>query len=180
MTGHAAAAAETQAANEAQAVKLRAADAAQLAAVQLASQPPHSVVAASGGSVTTSREPVAHWPESTDSQHVSTHARATVSRTRHPKATSARIAKPAAAAQFAKVSMANRIPAMANWIVARPCFTFAEAAAASAPSPCSPTVMAYTLPDPRLTSALAELGYLLTAGGKNGYTVTAIKAPAKT
>jgi hypothetical protein len=26
---------------------------------------------------------------------------------------------------------------------------------------------------------MAPLGYLVTAGGKNGYTVTAIKAPAK-
>jgi hypothetical protein len=39
--------------------------------------------------------------------------------------------------------------------------------------------MAYTLPDARLASALAELGYLVTAGGKNGYTVTPIKAQAK-
>ena len=68
---------------------------------------------------------------------------------------------------------------MAKWIAARPSFTFAEAAAASAPSPCSPTVMAYTLPDARLGSALAQLGYFMTVGGKNGYTVTAIKAPAK-
>ena len=72
--------------------------------------------------------------------------------------------------------MAIRIPEMAKWIAARPSFTFAEAAAASAPSPCSPTVMAYTLPDARLASALAELGFLVTAGGKNGYTVTAIMA----
>jgi hypothetical protein len=36
--------------------------------------------------------------------------------------------------------------------------------------------MAYTLPDPRLAPALAELGYVMTAGGKNGYTVTAIGA----
>jgi hypothetical protein len=75
--------------------------------------------------------------------------------------------------------MTTRIPELANWIAAQPSFTFADAAAASAPSPCSPTVMAYTLPDPRLASALAELGYLMTAGGKNGYTVTAVKAPAK-
>ena len=67
---------------------------------------------------------------------------------------------------------------MARWIAARPSFTFAEAAAASAPSPCSPTVMAYTLPDARLGFALAELGYLMTAGGKNGYTVTAIPRAA--
>jgi hypothetical protein len=39
--------------------------------------------------------------------------------------------------------------------------------------------MAYTLPDPRLASALTELGYAVIAGGKNGYTVTAIKAPAE-
>jgi hypothetical protein len=74
--------------------------------------------------------------------------------------------------------MATRIPEMAKWIAARPSFTFAEAAAASAPSPCSLTVMATTLPDARLASALAELGYLVTAGGTNGYTVTAIMALA--
>jgi hypothetical protein len=34
--------------------------------------------------------------------------------------------------------------------------------------------MAYTLPDARLAAALAELGYVVTAGGKNGYTVTAL------
>ena len=88
----------------------------------------------------------------------------------------ANAAKPAA--KFAKVSMATRIPELAKWIAVHPSFTFADAAAASAPSPCSPTVMAYTLPDARLASALAELGYLTTAGGKNGYTVTAIRPPA--
>jgi hypothetical protein len=36
--------------------------------------------------------------------------------------------------------------------------------------------MAYTLPDARLASALTALGYVVTAGGKNGYTVTAIEA----
>jgi hypothetical protein len=39
--------------------------------------------------------------------------------------------------------------------------------------------MAYTLPDARLASGLAELGYRMTAGGKNGYTVTAITAAAR-
>lgn len=87
------------------------------------------------------------------------------------KTGASRTAKPA-------VSMAIRIAELAKWIASHQSFTFAEAAAASAPSPCSPTVMAYTLPDPRLAPALAELGYLMTAGGKNGYTVTAIKAPA--
>ena len=77
------------------------------------------------------------------------------------------------------MSVTTRIPELAKWIAAQPSFTFADAAAASAPSPCSLTVMAYTLPDARLASALAELGYLMTSGGKNGYTVTAIKAPAK-
>jgi len=74
--------------------------------------------------------------------------------------------------------MAIRIPELARWIAAQPSFTFAEAAAATAPSPCSPTVIAYTLADPRLASALADLGYLMVVGGKNGYTVTAIKAAA--
>src|SRR5580693_3405774 len=119
---------------------------------QLIDQPAHSVVAASGGSVTTSREPLGESAEVTNNQHGS-----------------AKVAKPAAASQFAKVSMSIRIPEMAKWIAARPSFTFAEAAAASAPSPCSLTVMANTLPDARLASALAELGYLVTAGGKNGY-----------
>jgi hypothetical protein len=71
--------------------------------------------------------------------------------------------------------MATRVRELAKWIAARPSFTFADAAGASAPSPCSLTVMAYTLPDARLASALAELGYVVKAGGKNGYTVTAIK-----
>jgi hypothetical protein len=39
--------------------------------------------------------------------------------------------------------------------------------------------MAYTLPDARLAAALAELGYVVTAGGKNGHTVTAIEASAQ-
>jgi hypothetical protein len=150
--------AQTQAANETSAAETRAADDAQLAAEQLASLPARSVVAASGGSVTTSREPQGQSAKPTDNQQA---------------------AKPAAEGKFAAVSLATRIQEMARWIAARPSFTFAEAAAASAPSPCSPTVMAYTLPDARLASALAELGYLMTAGGKNGYTVTVMKAPSK-
>jgi hypothetical protein len=146
---------------------------------QLVSRPAHSVVAACGGSVTTSREPLGDLAEATNNQHGSaTDARATVTATRRPRATAAKVARPPAATQFAKVSMAIRIPEMAKWIAARPSFTFAEAAAASAPSPCSLAVMATTLPDARLASALAELGYLVTAGGKNGYTVTAIMALA--
>jgi hypothetical protein len=39
--------------------------------------------------------------------------------------------------------------------------------------------MAYTLADPRLASALAPRGYLMTVGGKSGYTVGVIEAPAK-
>jgi hypothetical protein len=81
--------------------------------------------------------------------------------------------------KFAAVTRATRVRELAKWIAARPSFTFADAASASAPSPCSLTVMAYTLPDARLASALAELGYVVTAGGKNGYTVTATGAPAK-
>ncbi len=130
------------------------------------SQPAHSVVAASGGSVTLSREPLGEQATSADSHPDDS----------YPKAIPARAARPAAAPPFAKVSLATRIPAMAQWIAARPNFTFAEAAAASAPSPCSPSVMAYTLPDARLGSALAQLGYFMTVGGKNGYTVTAIEA----
>ena len=145
---------------------------------QLVSRPAHSVVAACGGSVTTSREPLGESAEATNNQHGSAmDAKATGTRGRRPGATAAKLARPAAAAQFAKVSTAIRIPEMAKWIAARPSFTFAEAAAANAPSPCSLTVMASTLPDARLASALAELGYRVTAGGKNGYTVTAIMAP---
>ncbi len=130
--------------------------AADLAAEQLASLPAPSVVAACGGSVTTSREPPGERTKADDAPGES-----------------------AATAPFVRVNMAIRIPELAKWIAARPSFTFAEAGAASAPSPCSPTVMAYTLPDTRLTSALADLGYEITAGGKNGYTVTAIKAPVQ-
>lgn len=133
--------------------------AAKAAAAQLGTPPARNTVAVSGGSATTGREPAGRWAAATDAEHA------------------AKAAKPAA--NFAKVSMAIRIPELAKWIAAHPSFTFAEAAAASAPSPCSPTVMAYTLPDARLASALAELGYLTTAGGKNGYTVTAIESPAK-
>jgi hypothetical protein len=132
---------------------------AEAAAAQIATPPAHNTVAASGGSATTSREPLGQWSAATDAEHA------------------ARAAKPAA--KFANVRMATRIPELAKWIAARPSFTFADAAAAIAPSPCSPTVMAHTLQDARLASALAQLGYLTTAGGKNGYTVTAIKAPAK-
>ena len=147
---------------------------------QLIDQPAHSVVAASGGSVTTSREPLGESAEVTNNQHGSAKdAKAAITRTCRPAAAAAKVARPAAASQFAKVSMSIRIPEMAKWIAARPSFTFAEAAAASAPSPCSLTVMANTLPDATLASALAELGYLVTAGGKNGYTVTPILAPAK-
>jgi hypothetical protein len=153
--------------------------AARAPAADLISQPAYSVVAACGGSVTTSREPLGESAEATNNQHGSAmDAKATITRSCRPEATAAKLARPATAAQFAKVSMAIRIPEMAKWIAARPSFTFAEAAAASAPSPCSLTVMANTLPDARLASALAELGYLVTAGGKNGYTVTAIMAPA--
>jgi hypothetical protein len=159
MTSHAAAAAAST----------RAADAGRLAPGQLPGQPAHSVVAASGGAVTTSREPLGEPAKSTDSYPDDS----------YPKAIPARVARPAAAPPFAKVSLATRIPAMAQWIAARPSFTFAEAAAASAPSPCSPSVMAYTLPDARLGSARAQLGYFMTVGGKNGYTVTAIEAHGK-
>jgi hypothetical protein len=125
------------------------------AAGQAAASSAHNTVAVSGGSATTGREPPGK---------------------RAGAAHAEQAAKPAA--KFAKVRTAVRIPELAKWIAAHQSFTFAEAAAASAPSPCSPTVMAYMLPDARLASALAELGYLTTAGGKNGYTVTAIKAPA--
>lgn len=116
---------------------------------QPAAPPAHYTVAVSGGSATTGREPPG-------------------------QRTNAKAARPAA--KFAKVRMAVRVPALARWIAARPSFTFAEAAAASAPSPCSPSVMAYTLLDARLAAALADLGYLTMAGGKNGYTVSALKA----
>lgn len=140
---------------------------ATVAAAQLAAPAAHTTVAASGGSPTTSREPSGEWAAVTGAGRAAKNGKPEASR--KPGATKA--AKPA-------VSMAIRIAELAKWIAAHQTFTFAEAAAASAPSPCSPTVMAYTLPDPRLAPALAELGYLLTAGGKNGYTVTAIKTPA--
>ncbi len=143
--------------------------AAQLAA-QLAAPPAHTTVAASGGSPTTSREPPGESAAATDAQHTAENNKPAVSR--KPAVSGA--AKPTA--HFAAVGLATRIPELANWIAARPSFTFAEAAAASAPSPCSLTVMAYTLPDARLASALTALGYVVTAGGKNGYTVTAIGA----
>jgi hypothetical protein len=146
---------------------------AKAAVAQLAALPAHTTVAASGGSLTTSREPPGQSAAATDAEHAAMSGKPAVSR----KAAAAKAARPPG--KFAAVSMATRIPELANWIAARPTFTFADAAAASAPSPCSLTVMAYTLPDARLTSALAELGYVMTAGGKNGYTVTAIKAPAK-
>jgi hypothetical protein len=138
--------------------------AAQAAAAQLAAPSVRNTVASSGGSATTSREPVSHWacasaPPSGRGQH-------------------AAVTAAGPAGPFSPVSRATRIPKLATWIAARSNFTFAEAAAASAPSPCSPTVMAYTLPDDRLASALAELGYLVTPGGKNGYTVTAMKDQA--
>jgi hypothetical protein len=123
---------------------------AKAAAAELVEPTGHTLVAASAGSQTTSREP-----------------RRTMAAARQP------------AARFASVSMTTRIAELAKWIAALPSFTFAEAAAASAPSPCSPSVMAYTLPDARLASALAELGYQVAAGGKNGYTVTAIEDPAR-
>jgi hypothetical protein len=144
---------------------------ARAAAAQPAPPPARSTVAASGGSPTTSREPPGQSAAATNAEHPATNDKPAVSR----KLAAAKAAKPKA--QFAAVSKATRIPELAKWIAARPSFTFADAAAASAPSPCSLTVMAYTLPDARLTSALAELGYVVTAGGKNGYTVTAIRAP---
>ena len=146
---------------------------ARAAAAQPAAPPARTTVAASGGSPTTSREPPGQLAAATDAEHAATNDKPAVSR----KLAAAKAAKPRA--KFAAVSIATRIPELAKWIAARPSFTFADAAAANAPSPCSLTVMAYTLPDARLTSALAELGYAVTAGGKNGYTVTAIKAPAK-
>jgi hypothetical protein len=142
------------------------------AAAQLAAPPAHTTVAASGGSPTTSREPPGQPGAATDAEHAAKNNKPAVAR----KPAGARAAKPAA--QFAAVGLATRIPELAKWIAARPSFTFAEAAAAGAPSPCSLTVMAYTLPDARLASALTALGYVVTAGGKNGYTVTAIEAPA--
>jgi hypothetical protein len=134
-----------------------------------AAPPAHTTVAASGGSPTTSREPPGKRATATGAGHAA----------KNDKPAGSRKPGTAKAAKFAAVSMATRIPELAKWIAAQPSFTFAEASAASAPSPCSPTVMAYTIPDARLASALAELGYLITAGGKNGYTVTPIKAPAK-
>jgi hypothetical protein len=138
-------------------------------AAAVAAPPAHTVVAASGGSKTTSREPPGQWAVITGAGHTAENGKPAVSR------------KPGAAraAKLPPVRMSIRIPELAKWIAAHTSFTFAEAAAASAPSPCSPTVMAYTLPDPRLAPALAELGYLMTAGGKNGYTVTAIRAAAE-
>jgi hypothetical protein len=183
MTSHAAAAARTPTADETRAADMRAVRAVRLAAGRLAGLPARSVVAASGGAVTTSREPQGEWAKSTDDQHPAAEAakvpKATSTAARKSKTRPAKVARPAAAARFAAVSMSTRVQEMAKWIATRPSFTFAEAAAASAPSPCSLTVMSYTLTNAGLASALAELGYLLTTGGKNGYTVTAIKAPAK-
>jgi hypothetical protein len=133
--------------------------AADAAAAQLAAPSARHTVAVSGGSATTGREPHGQWAAETNTRPA------------------AKAAGPAA--KFVKVRTMIRIPELAKWIAAHQSFTFAEAAAASAPSPCSPAVMAYTLSDARLASALADLGYLTTAGGKNGYTVTAITAPAK-
>jgi hypothetical protein len=148
----------------------RAADqTARAAGAQLAAPPAHTTVAASGGSPTTSREPPGQSAAATDAEHAATNGKRAVSL----KPATAKAARPPA--KFAAVSMATRVQELAKWIAARPSFTFADAAAASAPSPCSLTVMAYTLPDARLASALAELGYVVAAGGKNGYTVTAIK-----
>jgi hypothetical protein len=141
---------------------------------QLAAAPAHTTVAASGGSPTISREPPGELAAATDAEYAAKNDKVAVSR----KPAGARAAKPTA--QFAAVSLATRIPELAKWIAARPSFTFAEAAAASAPSPCSLAVMAYTLPDARLASALTTLGYLVTAGGKNGYTVTAIEHRSRT
>lgn len=147
-------------------------EAASGAAAQLAASPAHTTVAASGGSPTTSREPPGRWGAATGAEHPAMKGQRAVSR----KPAAAKGASPPA--KFAAVNMATRIAELAKWIAARPAFTFADAAAASAPSPCSATVMAYTLPDARLTSALAELGCMVTAGGKNGYTVTEIKPTA--
>jgi hypothetical protein len=133
--------------------------AADAAAAQLSVPCAHNTVAVSGGSATTAREPHGLWAAGTSA------------------GPAAKAAEPAA--KFAKVRMMVRIRELAEWIAAHQSFTFAQAAAASAPSPCSPAVMAYTLADARLASALAELGYQTTAGGKNGYTVTAIAAPTK-
>ncbi len=135
---------------------------------QLPAPPTHTTVAASGGSLTTSREPPGQSAALTGTGHAAMNGKPQGSR--KPGTTKA--------PKFVAVSMAIRIPEVAKWIAARPSFTFAEAAAASAPSPCSPTVMAYTLSDPRLASALAQLGYLITAGGKNGHTVTPLNVPA--
>jgi hypothetical protein len=135
---------------------------ARAAAAQLSARPARTTVAASGGSATTSREPSGQRAAGAGAGHPATNGKPPVAK----------------AAKFAAVSIATRISELAKWIAAQSSFTFADAAAASAPSPCSPTVMAYTLPDPRLASALAELGYLMTTGGKNGYTITAINAPA--
>ena len=148
--------------------------AANAAALRPATPPAHNVVAASGGSPTTSREPSRQWAAATatDAEHAARYGKPAASRWPAAKG-----GKPAAS--FAAVKMATRIPELAKWIAAVPSFTFADAAAASAPSPCSQTVMAYTLPDARLASALAALGYVMTAGGKNGYTVTPIKPPVE-
>jgi hypothetical protein len=133
--------------------------AADAAAAQLAAPSVRNTVAVSGGSATTGREP--------DGQRTAAIKAGPATQGAGP------------AAKFAKVRMMVRIPELAKWIAGHQSFTFAEAAAASAPSPCSPAVMAYTLADARLASALAELGYLTTPGGKNGHTVSAITAPTK-
>jgi hypothetical protein len=143
------------------------------AAAQVAAPPARTTVVASGGSLTTSREPTGQSPGAADARHATMNDKPGVScKPSDPKA-----AKPTG--PFPAVSMVTRISELAKWIAARPSFTFADAAAASAPSPCSLTVMAYTLPDARLAAALAELGYVVTAGGKNGHTVTAIEASAQ-
>ncbi len=148
--------------------------AAEAAAAQLAAPPSHNTardparntVASSGGSPTTSREPASRWTGAGRGRTASI-----------PQRAAATDAKPVG--PFRAVSQATRIPKLATWIAARPNFTFAEATAARAPSPCSLTVMACILPDPRLARAVAELGYAVTAGGKNGYTVTPLGNPAR-
>lgn len=141
------------------------------AAAQLAAPLARNTVAASGGSNTTSREPPGPSAAPTNAE-TGTNDKPATSR----KAAASKAAVPTT--RFAAVGMETRTFELAKWIAARPSFTFADAAAASAPSPCSPAVMAYTLADARLASALAELGYVTTAGGKNGYTVTAVRVAA--
>jgi hypothetical protein len=171
--------AAAQAKRQAAAAELRSQNAAGDAPADATAPAPHlTVVPNAPRESSGDHRPLGSWENETDAKTAAADGKPAPAKPKAPSKAKTPAAKKASTPKpghFAKVTMATRIPVLAQWIAKQTTFTLKDAAAAEAPSACSPTVMGYTLPDARLTAALAELGYTMT-DDKGTWNVAALVA----